>query len=353
VLCAAAACRDTPRPRNRDLVLTDSAATAVLPAVGTRLRPFNYPTISGRGSVSNESLLGQPALIALWNGDAPESPAAMVEFDALMYDGQNAGMRFVVLANHKPDAHLDTLLRDTRWAGRVDYIGMAYDNLRAVFDLNPGGMDRSGERSPFRLPSFLLISESGRVIRRVAGLPLSVMKPAIDSLRISRTAASSRADSVYVAATLPKLEAALARFNPLTLDTPDTSFSLRGTCGGEGEPGRAAIPARIRVLSASGGIGSLYTEVEIVTVADLGFTADSSATSPCDAKHLAVQPRVRVDTMRADFEASDTRFHLSYLGRDLALFGLKADSGRTIEWPPDVTFDELRTRIDSIRRAKP
>lgn len=157
-------------------------ATAALPAPGTVLPEFTFPAVGPGTPVATAAFAGRPVVIALWSVHCPFQGPAMAAFDSLARDFGPHGVQFVLLADDRPGAPLDSALATAAWRPVVDAVGVASGALSTHFDHADHAAEREHARVEFVLPSFLLVGPDGRVVRRAFGAPAGVMRPALDSL---------------------------------------------------------------------------------------------------------------------------------------------------------------------------
>jgi hypothetical protein len=189
------------------------------------------------------------------------------------------------------------------------------------------------------------------------------MEPVMDSLRAVWQAARNTGGDAEVARARTVLERGVASFDPATLIAGDVHLRLDGTCGGEETVDRGIIPAVGRVVSMRARHPGIATTVEIVSIAEM---VPASEGDVCRASRLQVTPKVVSRRYEIAFyenlpTGSGADAYVEYYvdmsiaptddhGDRLALIGL-GGQGVKLELPAGVTLDDLRARIDSIRRA--
>lgn len=340
-------------------------ATAALPAPGTMPDDFSYPAVIGP-PVTKEMLMRRPTVLALWSWRAPGHVVPMREFDSLTKRFAMPGyLRFVVIADRERGAELDSAIRAAPWANQVESIGAGAGNIPIVFDqsLRAAAQKRAagGPRIEFRMPSFLLLDENARVVRRVAGRPYAALSPALDSIKTLFESRQSSGDTSLAREMRPRIDAALAGFDPTSLRSRDTTLRLDGTCDGKEPIPMALVPARGRVVEIQAARPSIHTVIELVSVA-LG--RPESGSDVCGARRIVLTPGIRVDTLRLRFDefamrdSSVARIASGALRernddgpRRFALIDLSSQN-RLLVFPAGATAAELRARIDSVRRGK-
>jgi hypothetical protein len=163
--------------------------TAALPAPGSRVPDFTFPSHGGTDSVRSAALAGAPTVLALWSTHCPYQKPWVASLDSLAHEYGPRGVRVIVLADDAPGVVLDSVLAGAAWRSVVTQIGVADGKLAALFDRSRDAPERARERVEFVLPSFLLIGPDGRVVRRAWG-PSTPFAPALDSLLDSSTAST-------------------------------------------------------------------------------------------------------------------------------------------------------------------
>jgi len=338
-------------------------ATAALPEPGTMPGDFSYPAVIGP-PVTKEMLKRRPTVLALWSWRTPGHVVPMREFDSLTMRFAMPGyLRFVVIADQEKGPTLDSAVQAAPWASRVESVGAGAGNIPIIFDqsLRVAAQKRGGARVQFRMPSFLLLDENARVVRRVAGRPYAVLAPALDSIKTLHEVVASRDDSALVRDMRPRIDALLKTFDPSTLTSADTSVRLDGTCGEEETIPAGLILAKGRVLELKMVRPSLYAITELTSVA---FAEPDGAKDICGARRIKVTPGIRVDTLEISFgtygvrdssvawiASGSVRPNLNDGSRKYALIGLDA-THHTLLLPPGTSVQQLRARIDSVRRAR-
>lgn len=140
------------------------AAYAALPAEGAPVPAFSFPAL-GTGQVSDQTLRGAPAVLALWSSGCPASREAMQAVEKLRIAYEPRGVRVLVLADDRAAAPVQRLLDS---AGVQFPVGMAGGQLDATF----ARRSRLPWRRGIALPSFLVLDSSGRVVHRAVGIEL-------------------------------------------------------------------------------------------------------------------------------------------------------------------------------------
>ncbi len=86
-------------------------AQAALPAIGSVVPSFSYPTLD-TGTMSSAALLGSPAVIALWSSTCSASREALGAIVALESELALRGVRVVLLADDVSPGTLRTMQND-------------------------------------------------------------------------------------------------------------------------------------------------------------------------------------------------------------------------------------------------
>lgn len=153
-------------------------AFEALPLPGTAVPAFDVPLLHGNMRASNDSLLGAPAVIALWSTTCQGSRQSLAALRELFEAYQPRGVRFLILA---ADESLDRLTQFVD-STRLDIPVAHSPDLRA-FDFSDQAPDTDEYRVLFALPSFLVIDARGTVVARSGGmLADSVLVDALESL---------------------------------------------------------------------------------------------------------------------------------------------------------------------------
>jgi hypothetical protein len=332
--------------------------TQALAAPGTSIPAFSFPSIHG-WTFDRSRLLYGHTLVALVPANATGTEPELVEFGALK--DRHSMFRFAVVYPRALEARDTTYLNPPSWLARVQR-GYASDSqLAATFATTDP--DR---RAALRLPSFLLVSDSGKVLARVAGRPAAVIGPVLDSLRAIRDSTRRVSGDAEVARARPRLERGLPAFDPVTL-VASGDARLDGTCGSEEEVPRGVIPAIARLVDLEARHPGVVATVEMTSVADVEPIDGDDA---CRGGEVRVTPRVATRRYRVDlYEAEADSTGAAEWGTDgsielladgdgggrgerLMLLGLpEADDRRRLRLPAGVTLQALRARVDSIRAA--
>lgn len=139
-------------------------ALATLPAIGTALPSFSYPALD-TGTVSSASLLGSPAVVALWSSTCSASREALGAIVALHAELAPRGVRVVLLAD---DVTLGTLriMQGDFAALTVAHAASALKQSFSHTRLGPW-------RRELGLPSFLVVDRTAVVRYRQVGIEQS------------------------------------------------------------------------------------------------------------------------------------------------------------------------------------
>lgn len=272
-------------------------------------------------------------------------------------------IRFAVVYDRALQKSDTDYLNPPLWLQGVER-GFANDSL-IIATFGAGLRDSSDKRRRpvFRLPSFLVISNKGRVLGRAAGSP-APLRRVLDSLKFVWDSTETAEGNAEVAKARASIEAGVQSFDPVTLSAPGLHFALAPSCGGEETVALGRIPAVGRLLSLDARHPGLTAVVELVTVADVFPVGDHDV---CESDTVRVVPKLRTtaysiaffgdpyaadSTLRSPYgldmsivEATDSEQSTRY-----ALFGL--GTAKTFALPPGVTISALRARIDSIRSAR-
>jgi hypothetical protein len=352
--------RDSISGRDDRPVVMDSLAA--LAPIGITIPPFSYPSIRG-WKFDRARLAYGHTVIALVDSSAKGSDPAIQEFDSLKH--RYPGIRFAIIFNRGVQPR-DSTADTAQWThlGEVGFAGSRIADAWA-----PGIRDTSDPRRriELRLPSFLVVSDSGRVLARAVGRPLVALIPVLDSLRRYRDSTEAVEGAATLARGRPLIERAFRAFDPATLTFRDSiEVRLDGTCGGEETVGQGIIPAAIRPVEMRGSRDEVHALVDVVSIATV---EPVDADDICQARELRVTPRIattRYQTRliwcnpdrddRSDHGAWSTIQSMarpddssSYGG--IALVGV-AGTGTRYILPAGITPEVLRAQIDSIRAAQ-
>ena len=339
-------------------VVEDS--TAALSPPGTEIPAFDFPGIRTTWRFDRSRLKLGHTLVALVPPDVTGSEPALVELDSL--ERRFPMFRFAVVYNRALQKSDTSYLNLPLWLMGVER-GFANDSL-IIATFAAGLRDSSDKhrRPVYALPSFLVISDKGRVLGRAAGSP-APLRRVLDSLKFVWDSTENARGAVEVAKGRPAIERGVQSFDPATLSAPDVPFTLDGTCGGEETVASARVPAVGRLVSLDARHPGLAAVVELMTVADVFPVGEDDV---CRADTVRVVPILRTVMYRMSFfgnpAASDSTLRSPY-GLDMSvnmiadttesvysLFGLDT-TDRKFKLPPGVTIETLRARIDSIRSA--
>ncbi|WP_309670939.1 TlpA disulfide reductase family protein [Gemmatimonas sp.] len=135
----------------------------VLPAQGEMMPAFSFPAPVG-APISNGSLEGAPAVIALWSTTCPSSQRAMQSLAALHANFAARGAQVVILANDSdPRA-----VKDVLTAGHVQTpFAVASGALKDAFTK---GQSMLPWRQAFGLPIIFVLGADGTVVWRQLGI---------------------------------------------------------------------------------------------------------------------------------------------------------------------------------------
>lgn len=155
------------------------AAFAALPAPGHVVPEFSFPRLGGGDPISDASLRGRPALIALWSTYCPHTRAAIAELETLHLEYAPRGASIVVLSG---DESADiSAFEDSLQTGLP--IAIAGDAaLRAHFDQSAEAPERAKYRVEWVLPLYLVVDVTGRIVARNWGPHPTSLAGALDSL---------------------------------------------------------------------------------------------------------------------------------------------------------------------------
>ena len=347
------ACDQQPRVRD---------STAALSPPGTEIPAFDFPGIRKTWNFDRSRLNIGHTLIALVPANVTGKEPALVELDTL--ERHYPMIRFAVVYNRALRKSDTDYVNTPSWLRGVER-GFANDSL-IIAAFGAGLRDSSDKRRipAYALPSFLVVSDKGRVLARAAGSP-APLRRVLDSLRFVRDSALTAEGAADVAKARPAIEHGVQGFDPVTLDAVDAPFTLSGSCGGEETILSGRIPAAGRLLSLDARNPGVTAVVELVTVADVFPTGDDDV---CQSERVRVVPKLRTLAYRMSFfgnpDAADSTLRGPY-GLDMsvvhsdsaeymttfALFGLDT-TRRKFELPPGATVEALRARIDSVRTAR-
>jgi hypothetical protein len=307
--------------------------TAALPAVGEKLPEFRFPTFHGPPAASAE-LRGKSAIIALWIPFAASGDTAMAQFDSLMIESNELEtVRFVVLARMQPVSNPYQQLNQS-WIARSTSAAFA-PNAKLIFERPSPDGDPSVE---LQFPSFIMIDEEGRVVRRAHRMPRAVFKPVLDSIRLAERRKGATRDTALADSLRGVLAEAFRSFDPVTLRGGDhVSMSQ---CNDEGIASAAIIPATVALLDLDGDNGRLLAKIEVTSVA--------RHDGPSCSGPLRMRPVTAVDTLSVWMRIEDSAWVMEDPNESIRLVS-PADS--TIEFR-GTTLAEIRARIDSVRRAR-
>ncbi|HJQ19234.1 MAG TPA: hypothetical protein VJ867_02725 [Gemmatimonadaceae bacterium] len=337
-------------------------STGALAAVGSTIPDFKFPSIRGWTFERKELALGH-TLIALVPANATGDEPGLVAFDSLKRE--NLMFRFAVMfprAVSPADTHY---LNEPQWRWGAAK-GYASDTMQLIAAFAPGVLDTSDKhvRHVLAYPSFMIVSDSGRVLGRSVGSPMP-LKPIMDSLRALWTARTTAEANAELARARGPIERGVQTFDPVTLTTPDSAGVSLFTCGGEETVTAGIIPAWAHADSILVRNPGVVSYLEVVSVADLEPTDELM----CTGKPMIVTPRVATRRYRLDFFWSNATYPstdgrgawrpdmtASRIGGDpstpeyVAVLGLQ-DSAE-FRLPAGVTIVSLRKQIDSVRAAR-
>jgi hypothetical protein len=338
-------------------------STAALSPPGTEIPTFDFPAIRPHWNFDRSRLNLGHTLVALVPPNATGRELALVEFDSL--ERRFPMFRFAVVYNRPLEKRDTAYLNPPSWLQGVER-GFANDSL-IIATFGAGLRDSSDrDRRPvYALPSFLVISDKGRVLGRAAGSP-APLRRVLDSLKFAWDSTRTAEGDAEVAKARPAIERGVQSFDPVTLAAPGVPFTLAGTCGGEETVSSARIPAAGRLLRLDARHPGLTAIVELVTVADV-FPIDED--DVCRSDSVRIVPTLRTTVYRMSFfgdpGAADSTLRSPY-GLDMSvevysdsagstpsfsLFGLDT-ADRKFALEAGVTIEALRARIDSIRAAR-
>lgn len=334
--------------------------TSALAAPGTAIPAFSYPSIRGWTFDRGRLLLGH-TLIALVPGEATGKEPELVEFDSLKQ--RNPMFRYAIVYDRGVEPRDTAYLNDPSWLMGTER-GFASDSqIVATFGATEQGILDKLRRPRLRLPSFLVVSDSGRVVARVAGPPMATLGPVMDSLRAIWDSARTVEGDAEVARTRPRLALGVRSFDPATLFASAERVRLGSSCGGEETVSRGIIPATARVIDIHARHPGVTTTLEITSVA---VVEPVDGDDVCRSEQAQVTPRVETHRYRMDFfdslpdsagtgelytDMSLTPLDEAGGGGGRALIALTDSGGPRLRLPAGVTMQELRARVDSIRRA--
>lgn len=149
------------------------ASYAALPPEGAPIPAFRFPALDA-GQVSEQTLRGAPAVLALWSSSCMASREAVEALERLRATYEPQGVRVLVLANDRTAAPVHQLLDS---AGVRLAVGLAGGQLDVTF-ARPSLLPW---RRVVALPSFLILDPAGRVVRRQVGIE---MDPAVRLERV-------------------------------------------------------------------------------------------------------------------------------------------------------------------------
>ena len=346
---------------DRRPVVVDS--TAALSPPGTEIPAFDFPGINDAWHFDRSRLILGHTLVALVPAHATGNEPALVQLDSL--ERRFPMFRFAVVYNRAVQKSDTDYLNPPSWLQGVER-GFANDSLIiATFGAGLHDSTDAHRRPVYALPSFLVISDKGRVLGRAAGSP-APLRQVLDSLKVVWDSTRTSEGNAEVAKARQTIERGVQSFDPVTLSAPGLPFTLDGTCGGEETVPSARIPAAGRLLRLEARHPGLTAIVELVTVADV-FPTDGD--DVCRSASVRVVPELRTVEYRISFfgdpYAVDSTLRSPY-GPDMSvsassdslestpffsLLGLDTTT-RKLELPPRVTIGTLRARIDSIRAAR-
>jgi hypothetical protein len=316
--------------------------TSALPQLFERVVDFNLPVFHGAGAASRGRLAGSVVALALW-ADAPAAARPMAEFDSLIGRyGDLERVQFVVMSKFDVARDDDELL--PRALEHSDLVAVAPAMLamfgRPQLDAVP--------EIDFKLPSFLLLDERGRVIRRVQGLPYAVFSSVLDSIERMEKSAPALRDSALA----DSLRGPLARaFERLDLNAMyDPLGEVRyDPCRAVEKPRQGLVPAMVQLVGVTASGRTVTAKLEVVSVAHL--TVDSTdRSSACHAKRLLVEPKTSTDTFDVTLRGAGGWWTLERLTPEALLIPRSAS-----RYDLDFRFGglyTLKTMTDSIRSAR-
>ena len=308
--------------------------TAVLPRVGEKLPEFRFQTFHGTPAASAE-LRGKSAIIALWVPFATSGDAAMTQFDSLMIESSELeSVRFVVLAKMEPVSDPFQRLNQP-WVARATSAAFA-PNLKLIFERPSPDPEGPVE---LQFPSFVMIDEEGRVLRRAHRIPRDVFKPVLDSIRVAERRIGATRDTALADSTRGVLAEAFRNFDPLTLRSGN--LVSMSQCNDEGAASAAIVPATVNLLNLEGGNGRLLAKIEVTSVA--------RHDGPSCSGPLRMKSAVAVDTLSVWMRLEDSAWVMEDPNESVRLV---SPTDSQVEFP-GTTVAEVQARIDSVRRARP
>ena len=152
-----------------------------LPALGTAIPDFHYPTLDG-AVLTPPSLRGRPTVVALWAMTCSASRLALASLGNLEREYTPRGARVVILADDQDQA---AVVAGLPQAGVTVPVALGGHTLMDTFT---HGQSPLPWRKAFALPTFLVLNAEGRVIYRQIGIEqdtswqLASVRARLDSL---------------------------------------------------------------------------------------------------------------------------------------------------------------------------
>lgn len=154
---------------------------SALPAVGTTIPDFRYPTLDG-AVLTRSSLRGRPTVVALWATTCSASRLALASLGALEEEYTPRGARVVILADDQDQAAVVAAFAQ---AGVKVPVALGGHTLMGTFTHAQSPLPW---RKAFALPTFLVLNADGRIIYRQIGIEqdtsqqLASVRARLDSL---------------------------------------------------------------------------------------------------------------------------------------------------------------------------